>query len=159
MSTDSKHNLKNDENNSSEVSIEYKDENQLTSSTISQKSHHNSRLNTPKPTIEILPQRPPSPITRHRVAKQETPTLSRSNSLDASFTDEEEDSSAERVCFSSLLNFYFLIIHIFSESNYVDVLKKFMQLKKPMWVFSMYSLLKFPVKWKIHVILKMKILS
>jgi hypothetical protein len=91
MSTDSKHNLKNDENNSSEVSIEYKDENQLTSSTISQKSHHNSRLNTPKPTIEILPQRPPSPITRHRVAKQETPTLinkqrNRSNSPRKTFS-------------------------------------------------------------------------
>ena len=68
MSTDSKHDLKTDENNSTEISID-----QLSSSTISQKSQSNRRVTTPKPTLL----RPPSPITRSRVEKQQTPILIR----------------------------------------------------------------------------------
>jgi hypothetical protein len=70
MSTDSKHDFKNDENNLPEVSIE-----RVNSLTISEKSQSNSRLSTPKPTNEVINQRPPSPVTRHRVAKQQTPVL------------------------------------------------------------------------------------
>jgi hypothetical protein len=114
----SNNNLKNDENSSPEMSIEHKEENQLNSSKTFELNHTNSRSNSPKITQssspkltrsqshstnfsyekqlpkltnEIIPQRPPSPVTRHREIKQQTPILihrqrTRSNSPRKTFS-------------------------------------------------------------------------
>ena len=59
--------------------------------------------------------------------------LSRSVSSEASFTDEDEDSSGERVCLALFLHHsIFGFIRPSSELNCVNVWKKFMQLKRPM---------------------------
>jgi hypothetical protein len=77
----SNNNLKNDENSSPDISIEHKDDDEQFNS--------NSRSNTNTPKIII--ERPPSPITRHRIIKQENPNLinkqrTRSNSPRKTFS-------------------------------------------------------------------------
>jgi hypothetical protein len=84
--------LKNNQNYSSEVSIEQNDENHLNSSTTLNINHSNSsRSNSSKIINAIQTPRPPSPITRHRITKQENIILNskqrtRSNSPRKTFS-------------------------------------------------------------------------
>jgi hypothetical protein len=103
MSTDfkqesSNNNLKTNENSSSDISIEHKDDNHLNSSTTLEIHHSNSSSKftgsqSPSPKIinELIIERPLSPINRHRTIKQENSMLTnkqrtRSNSPRKTFS-------------------------------------------------------------------------
>jgi hypothetical protein len=97
MSTDSKqeisnNNPKTDENSSPDITIENNDDTQLNSNSRSGSSKvHRSQSQSPKIKNEVITPRPPSPILRHRVIKQENPILTnkqriRSNSPRKTFS-------------------------------------------------------------------------